>query len=380
MLQSDEVSLLFLPLAHVLAKIITLVGVEWGTKCAFATDMGALLDEFEMVQPTMIAAVPRIFEKVYNGAQQKAHAEGHGAIFDKAAEVAVQWSKHQGDHVPHPVTSAEHALFDQLVYKKVEAAFGGRLRFAFSGGGPLGERLTHFYNGVGVKVFEGYGLTETSPTLTVNRLGSWKPGTVGQALMGTSIRIAPDGEILAKGPQIFQGYWRNEQATSESFDPEGWFKSGDIGDLDDDGYLRITGRKKELIVTAAGKNVAPAPLEDRIRAHPLISQAVVVGDARPFVAALITIDEEAFVTWATQGALGGIDASEGTHHPALLAEVQAAIDDANKSVSRAESIRKFAVLPHDLTVVDGELTPTLKVRRTVVEKAYGSVIDDLYGS
>ena len=380
MLQPDEVSLLFLPLAHVLTKIITLVGVEWGTKGAFATDMGALLEEFAMVQPTMIAAVPRIFEKVFNGAQQKAHAEGHGAIFDKAADVAVQWSRHHGDHVPHPLTSAEHVLFDRLVYKQVEAAFGGRLRFAFSGGGPLGERLTHFFNGVGVKVLEGYGLTETSPTLTVNRLGAWKPGTVGQALMGTSIRIAPDGEILAKGPQVFQGYWRNEQATSETFDGDGWFKTGDIGDLDDEGYLRITGRKKELIVTAAGKNVAPAPLEDRIRAHPLISQAVVVGDARPFVAALITIDEEAFATWATQGALGGTAVSQATDHPELLAEVQAVIDDANQSVSRAESIRKFAVLPHDLTVVNGELTPTLKVRRAVVEKAYGPVIDDLYGN
>jgi long-chain acyl-CoA synthetase len=380
MLQPDEVSLVFLPLAHVLAKIITLVGVEWGIKGAFATNMDALLEEFAMVQPTMIAAVPRIFEKVFNGAQQKAQAEGHGAIFDKAADVAVQWSRHHEGHVPHPLTSAEHSLFDRLVYKKVEAAFGGRLRFAFSGGGPLGERLTYFFNGVGVKVLEGYGLTETSPTLTVNRLGAWKPGTVGQALMGTSIRIAPDGEILAKGPQVFRGYWRNEQASSETFDADGWFKTGDIGDLDDDGYLRITGRKKELIVTAAGKNVAPAPLEDRIRAHPLISQAVVVGDARPFVAALITLDQEAFATWATQGTLGGTAASQATDHPALLAEVQAAIDDANESVSRAESIRKFAVLPHDLTIVNGELTPTLKVRRAVVEKAYGSVIDDLYGS
>ena len=380
MLQPDEVSLVFLPLAHVLAKIITLVGVEWGIKGAFATDVDALLEEFAMVQPTMIAAVPRIFEKVFNGAQQKAQAEGHGAIFDKAADVAVQWSLHGEGHVPHPITSAEHALFDRLVYKKVKAAFGGQLRFAFSGGGPLGERLTHFFNGVGVKVLEGYGLTETSPTLTVNRLGEWKPGTVGRALMGTSIRVASDGEILAKGPQVFLGYWRNEQATSETFDANGWFKTGDIGDLDDDGYLRITGRKKELIVTAAGKNVAPAPLEDRIRAHPLISQAVVVGDARPFVAALITLDEEAFVTWSTQGALGGTAASQATDDPALLAEVQAAIDDANESVSRAESIRKFAVLPHDLTVVNGELTPTLKVRRAVVEKAYGSVIDDLYRS
>jgi long-chain acyl-CoA synthetase len=378
MLQTDEVGLLFLPLAHVLSKIIALVGVEWGTKDAFASDPAALLEEFAMVQPTMIAAVPRIFEKVFNGAQQKAHAEGHAAVFDKAADVAVAWSRHHEDRAPHPVISAEHALFEQPVYKKVEAAFGGRLRFAFSGGGPLGERLTHFFNGVGVKVFEGYGLTETSPTLTVNRLGAWKPGTVGQALMGTNLRIASDGEILAKGPQVFQGYWCNEQATAESLDADGWFRTGDIGDLED-GYLRITGRKKELIVTAAGKNVAPAPLEDRIRAHPLISQAVVVGEARPFIAALITIDEEALVSWAARGALGA-EAAWALDHPALLAEVQAAIDDANRSVSRAESIRKFAVLPHDLTVGSGELTPTLKVRRSVVEKAYGPVIDELYGN
>lgn len=380
MLRSDEVCLLFLPLAHVLAKTVALVCMEWGAKAAFATDISSLLEEFEIAQPTMIGAVPRIFEKVFNGAQQKAQAEGHGAIFAKAADVAVSWSQKQGDRVPHLLTTAEHALFEQLVYKKVEAAFGGRLRFAFSGGGPLGERLTHFFNGVGVKVFEGYGLTETSPTLTVNRLGAWKPGTVGQALMGTSIRIASDGEILAKGPQVFRGYWRNEQATAESFDPDGWFKTGDIGDLDEDGYLRVTGRKKELIVTAAGKNVAPAPLEDRIRAHPLISQAVVVGDARPFVAALIAIDEEAFEIWAAKGPVEGAVLSASVDHPALLAEIQSAIDEANMSVSRAESIRKFAVLPHDLTVADGELTPTLKVRRAVVEKAYGPIIEDLYRS
>ena len=214
MLQPDEVSLVFLPLAHVLAKIITLVGVEWGIKGTFASDMGALLEEFAMVQPTMIAACPRLLEGVQRCPAEGAGREATGRSSTKPPISRSQWSLHQEDHVPHPLTSAEHALVDRLVYKKVEAAFGGRLRFAFSGGGPLGERLTHFFNGVGVKVLEGYGLTETSPTLTVNRLGAWKPGTVGRALMGTSIRVAPDGEILAKGPQVFQGYWRNEQATA----------------------------------------------------------------------------------------------------------------------------------------------------------------------
>jgi len=379
MLQPDETILLFLPLAHVLTKIIALVCVEWGAKLAFAPDTASLTEELAAVRPTLVAAVPRLFEKVFNGAAQKAHEEGHPALFEKAADVAVHWSEHHGGRAPHPLTDAEHIVFDQLVYKKIRAVFGGRLRFAFSGGGPLGERLAHFFNGIGVKVFEGYGLTETSPTLTLNRADAWKPGTVGQPLAATTIRIASDGEILARGPQVFTGYWHNEDATAAMFDADGWFLTGDIGELDDDGFLRITGRKKELIVTAAGKNVAPAPLEDRLRAHPLISQALVVGNARPFVAALLTIDEEAFGAWAAERALSVRAVAELITHPVLLTEIQRAIDEANKSVSRAESIRKFTVLPHDLSVGSGELTPTLKVRRSVVEKAYAHLIDDLYG-
>jgi long-chain acyl-CoA synthetase len=265
------------------------------------------------------------------------------------------------------------------VYRKVKAVFGGRMRFAFSGGGPLGERLTHFFNGMGVKVFEGYGLTETSPTLTVNRADAWKPGTVGRPLASTSIRIAADGEILAKGPQVFQGYWHNDTATAETFDADGWFRTGDIGELDDDGFLRITGRKKELIVTAAGKNVAPAPLEDRVRAHPLVSQAVVVGDGRPFVAALVTLDAETSVQWATDTGLGELPPSDLATKPELLAVIQDAVEEANRAVSRAESIRTFRVLPTDLTIAAGELTPTLKVRRAVVEKSYADVIEAIYG-
>ena len=266
------------------------------------------------------------------------------------------------------------------MYRKLRAVFGGRMRFAVSGGGPLGERLTHFFNGVGVKIFEGYGLTETSPTLTVNRADAWKPGTVGTPLAATSIRIADDGEILAKGPQVFQGYWRNEAATAETFDDDGWFLTGDIGALDDDGFLRITGRKKELIVTAAGKNVAPAPLEDRLRAHPLISQAVVVGDARPFIAALITLDPEAITAVGRRDmACGDAPMTELAENADLRAVIQSAVDDANRSVSRAESIREFALLPDGPDHRSGELTPTLKVRRAVVEKHYADVIERMYG-
>jgi len=377
-LEPEEVTLLFLPLAHVLTKIIALVGTEWGIKLAFASDMAHLQEELAMVRPTMVVAVPRVFEKVFNSAQSKAHTEGHGSIFDKAVEVAIRWSR---DHVAgrhRPITAAEHAAFDRLVYRKLQAVFGGRMRFAFSGGGPLGERLTHFFNGAGVTVFEGYGLTETSPTLTLNRTGAWKPGTVGRPLAVTAIRTGGDGEILAKGPQVFGGYWRNEAATSETFADDGWFRTGDIGELDGDGFLRITGRKKELIVTAAGKNVAPEPLEDRIRAHPLVSQAVVVGDARPFIAALVTLDEDAVREWAAGHGRGDAAAADLVDDETLGAEVQAAIDDANRSVSRAESIRKFALLPRDLTIESGELTPTLKVRRSIVEKSYQHVIDGLY--
>jgi long-chain acyl-CoA synthetase len=378
MLEPGEVSLVFLPLAHVLMKIIALVSVECGIKMAFATDVSHLQEELAMVEPTMIVAVPRVFEKVYNAAQHRAHGEGHGALFDKAVEVAIRWSRNRAARRPRPITEIEHAVMERLVYRKMKAVFGGRMRFAFSGGGPLGERLTHLFHAVGVQIFEGYGLTETSPTLTINRADAWKAGTVGRPLAGTSIRLGDDGEILAKGPQVFRGYWHNDAATAEVFDDEGWFRTGDLGTIDDQGFLRITGRKKELIVTASGKNVAPAPLEDRLRAHPLISQAVVVGDARPFIAALIALDADSLAAWTSEhgvsdtpmnGLIGNVD---------LVAAVQAAVDDANRSVSRAESIRKFALLPADLSIARGELTPTLKVRRAVVERRYAALIEKMY--
>ena len=368
--QDDEVFLMFLPLAHILAKIVGMTGMELGAKQAFCSGLDHLQEEMQMVKPTMVCAVPRIFEKVYNGAEHKAQGEGHGGIFSKAADVAIHWSRSPG-----PITRVEHATLDPLVYRKIRAVFGGRLRFAFSGGGPLGERLTHFYNGVGIKIFEGYGLTETSPTLTVNRADNWRPGTVGRPMAATTIRIADDGEILARGPQVFAGYWHNELATADVVDDERWFHTGDVGEIDDGGFLRITGRKKEILVTAAGKNVAPAPLEDRLRAHALISQAVVVGDRRPFIAALVTLDEAAASQWAAEH---GGDLATLIDGPELRALLQEAVDQANKSVSKAESIRKFSILPVDFTIAAGELTPTLKVRRSVVEKAYAPVIEQLY--
>ena len=378
MLLPEEVSLLFLPLAHVLTKIIALVGVEWGIKLAFATDVAHLQEELAMVRPTMIVAVPRVFEKIFNAAQHQAYAEGHGALFDKATEIAIRWSSDHAAGHHGPVTDLEHAALDRLVLRRIRAVFGGRMRFAFSGGGPLGERLTHFFNGCGVRIFEGYGLTETSPTLSANRADAWKPGTVGTPLAGTSIFIEADGEILAQGPQVFSGYWHNAAATHEALDVQGRFRTGDVGMLDDAGFLRITGRKKELIVTAAGKNVAPAPLEDRLRAHPLISQAVVVGDARPFVAALVTLDAEALREWMAEHGTPGRRPDDLVDDSELRAAIQSAIDDANRSVSRAESIRKFVILRGDLTIDSGELTPTLKVRRAAVVERYSDVIEGLY--
>jgi long-chain acyl-CoA synthetase len=373
-----DTGLLFLPLAHALTKVNALFAVATGVRLGFATDIGHLPTELKMYKPSTLAAVPRIFEKVYNTASHTAHQAGKGAIFERAASTAIRWSTANTTGHVMPWLKLEHAVFDHLVYRKVHAAFGERLRLAFSGGGPLGERLTLFFAGVGVRIYEGYGLTETSPTLTVNRPGAWKPGTVGRPLAGTSIAIADDGEIVVKGPQVFAGYWRHDAATAESFDDDGWFRTGDIGELDDDGFLRITGRKKELIVTAAGKNVAPAPLEDRLRAHELVSQAMVVGEAMPFIAALITIDASAFADWAKEHDRRGVPFEQVRTDAVFLAEIQAAVDHANASVSRAESIRNFTILPHDLSIEAGELTPTLKMRRAVVAKRYAGDIERLY--
>ena len=299
-------ALLFLPLAHIFARMIQVAIIEAGAILAHTPNMKNVAPDLAEFQPTFLLGVPRVFEKVYNGAEQRAIAGGKGAIFARAADTAVAWSKAESSGGAGLGLRLRHALFDRLVYGKLRTATGGRLTAAVCGGSALGERLGHFFRGVGIEVFEGYGLTETSAPCSVNMPGANKIGTVGKPLPGVSIRIADDGEILAKGRHVFHGYWHNDQATDDAIDADGWYHTGDVGELDADGYLRITGRKKEILVTAAGKNVAPAPLEDALRAHPLISQAMVVGDGRPFVATLITLDPEALEHWkSVNGRAGG---------------------------------------------------------------------------
>jgi long-chain acyl-CoA synthetase len=373
-------TLLFLPLAHVFARIIQVGCIEGGIVLGHCGDIAGLLPALASFQPTFILAVPRVFEKVYNSAEQKAVSEKKGAIFGRAAGVAVAYSQAlDAPGRPSFGLRAQHALFDRLVYGKLRAALGGRAQYAVSGGAALTERLSHFFRGIGVTVLEGYGLTETTAAATVNRPDRNKIGTVGMPLPGVGIKIAADGEILISGKNVFPGYWRNEAATKEAFAEDGWFATGDMGELDEEGFLRITGRKKELIVTAGGKNVAPTVLEDRLRSHALISQCMVVGDGRPFIAALITLDPEAFGPWKERnGKPAGAPVAALREDPDLVAAVQAAVDDANLAVSRAESIRKFRILDGDFTQEAGQLTVKLGIRRSVIMKDFAADIDALY--
>jgi long-chain acyl-CoA synthetase len=372
-------TLLFLPIAHVFGRVIEIGSLYVGCTLGHTADVKNLIDDLAAFRPTFVLAVPRVFEKVYNSAKQRAHGSGKGKIFDRAEAVAIAYSEAtQRGSVPARL-KLQHAVFDKLVYAKLRAALGGNCVAAVSGGAPLGARLGHFFHGVGVTVYEGYGLTETTAGICVNRPGALRIGTVGQPVGGVSVRIADDGELLVRAPLVFAGYWRNDVATDEAIDPAGWFHTGDLGEIDADGFVRITGRKKELIVTAAGKNVAPAVLEDRIRAHWLISQCLVVGDQKPFIAALITIDPESWPAWLQQhDRPAGTEVAELIDDPDLHADVQAAVDDANKAVSTAESIRKFAILAEDWTEQGGQLTPSLKLKRTVVHKEAAGEIAALY--
>jgi len=372
-------TLLFLPLAHSFARIIEVGCLESGSILGHWADTASIATVLPEFRPTFLLAVPRVFEKVFNTAQQQASASGaKNRIFQASVNAAIAWSRSRdaGAAAPGPALRLRHGLFDRLVYAKLRAAVGGQVRFAVSGGAPLGERLGHFFRGAGITILEGYGLTETSAAATVNRPTRNKIGTVGLPLPGVGLKIADDGEILLRGPNVFPGYWHNKEATAEALDQDGWFHSGDIGGLDEEGFLQVTGRKKELIVTAGGKNVAPAVLEDRLRAHPLISQCVVVGDGRPFIAALITLDPEGLEFWRQQhGKPADADVRDD---PELLAEIQGAVDDANKAVSRAESIRSFRILPSDFTEANGYLTPSLKVKRNVVLADYADEIGAIY--
>jgi len=387
LLDKGEKLLVFLPLAHVLARAITIAAFSNKVTLGFTSDVKNLVPILGVFKPTLVVSVPRVFEKVYNTAEQNARDGGKGKIFAAAAATAIEWSEAKATGRPGLLLNLKHALFDRLVYGKLRAALGGNCRAAISGGAPLGARLGHFYRGVGVTIYEGYGLTETSAAITVNRVDDVKVGSVGKLVPGNAMRLADDDELLVSGGVVFGGYWQNQAETDAVFTADarsdgtsvGWFHTGDLGAIDDDGFLTIVGRKKEIIVTAGGKNVAPALLEDRLRAHPLISQAMVVGDAQPFIAALITIDPEAFPGWKQRN---GKDASatvgDLAEDPDLLAEVDLAVKDANQAVSHAESIRKIRILPVDFTEDTGELTPTLKVKRKVVAEKFAADIEALY--
>jgi long-chain acyl-CoA synthetase len=377
---ADCSTLLFMPLAHVFARIIEIGCLESGAVLGHWQDIGTVAEGLREFHPTFLLAVPRVFEKVFNTAQQQAAASpAKSKIFAAATATAIAYSEATDSGRPGLGLQARHALFDRLVYGKLKAAVGGNVTYAVSGGAPLGERLGHFFRGAGITVLEGYGMTETSAAATVNKPSRNKLGTVGQPLPGVSARIADDGEILLRGGIVFAGYWQSDAATKETLDADGWLHTGDLGSLDSEGFLRVTGRKKELIVTAGGKNVSPAVLEDQLRAHPLISQVMVVGDNRPFIACLITLDPEAFEHWKQQHSKPADAApADLATDPDLLAEIQAAIDDANKVVSRAESIRKFRILPIDFTTDNDYITPSLKVKRAVVAEDFAADIEALY--
>jgi long-chain acyl-CoA synthetase len=385
-LDKGQKLLVFLPLAHVLARAITISAFSNKVTLGFTSDVKNLVPILAVFKPTLVVSVPRVFEKVYNTAEQNAHDGGKDKIFAMAANTAIEWSEAQ-DGGGGLLLNLKHAVFDKLVYGKLRAALGGNCHAAISGGAPLGARLGHFYRGVGVTIYEGYGLTETSAAITVNRIAEIKVGSVGKLLPGNSMRIDDDGELLVKGGVVFGGYWHNEEETAAVFTADArsgeatadWFHTGDLGAIDENGFLTIVGRKKEIIVTAGGKNVAPALLEDRLRAHPLISQALVVGDAQPFIAALIAVDPEAFPGWKQRnGKDESATVGDLAEDPDLVAEIELAVKEANQAVSHAESIRKFRILPVDFTEETGELTPTMKVKRKVVAEKFASDIDALY--
>jgi long-chain acyl-CoA synthetase len=372
-------TLLFLPVAHVFGRMVQIGSISAGLHMAHCSDpVGRLPMDLASFKPTFVLAVPRIFEKIYNGAEAKAEAAGKGDIFRKAAAVAIAYSEALDKKKVSPILKLKHGLFDKLVYSKIRAGMGGRVEAAISGGAPLGARLGHFYRGAGVTVLEGYGLTETTAGATLNLIGAQRVGSVGRPIPGTSVKIAEDGEVLLRGPIVMDGYWQNPAANDEVFDSERWFKSGDLGKLDDDGFLYIVGRKKEIIVTAGGKNVAPAVLEDRLRAHPLVSQCIVVGDNQPFIAALVTLDPDALKGWVANNKKDGAAIGDLVNDPDLIAVVQTAVDEANKAVSKAESIRKFTLLPTDFTIAGGHLTAKLSVKRHVVAKEFAKEIDALF--
>jgi long-chain acyl-CoA synthetase len=372
-------TVLFLPLAHAFARLIQVGMVQARATMVHSADMARVLEQLRRHRPTFILAVPRVFEKMHHQARQQAHDARRGWLFTVADRVAVRYSRAlDTPRGPNAPLRLVHAVYDVMVYRKLRAALGGRCRTAIVGGAPLGERLGHFFRGAGITVLEGYGLTETSPALTVNTPSAHRIGTVGRPLPGVELRIADNGEVQARGDVVFPGYWNNADATRATFTPEGWLRTGDLGSIDADGFLRITGRMKEVLVTASGKNVTPAPIEDAVRAHPLVSQCMLIGDGRPYVAALVTIDPQAWRRWRSDHGRSGASLAELRDSPELRSEIRSAINRANRAVSKAEQVKTFRILPRDFTEADGELTPTLKVKRNVVAERYAADVDALY--
>ncbi|MEV0465179.1 AMP-dependent synthetase/ligase [Nocardia tengchongensis] len=380
-LQPGRKSLLFLPLAHVFARAVALAAFDAGVTVAHTADWSTLVEQFGQYKPNFILSVPRVFEKVFNGAKQKAHDGGKGKIFDYATEIAIQYSQSLETGGPGVVLKLQHLVLDKLVFSKLREAMGGQCSSAVSGGGPLGARLGHYFRGAGVTIYEGYGLTESTAAVSVNTPKFIKVGSVGRPLPGHGAKVADDGELLIRGPVVFGGYWNNPEASADAFDAEGWFKTGDLGAIDEQGFIAITGRKKEILVTAGGKNVSPAMLEDSLRQNALISQVMVVGDGQPFIGALVTLDPEALPAWKTRN---GIPADTPIEHlienPALVGEINDAVAATNKLVSHAEAIKKVRILSVDWTQEGGELTPKLSLKRAVVMKQYAADVDAIYNS
>lgn len=377
-LTRDSTTILFIPLAHIFARFISFQTLASGSKVAHTPDVKNLVPDLKSFQPDFLLAVPRVFEKVYNSALLNAQDGGKGKIFERGAAVAVEYSKAKEAGSIGVGLRLRHWVFDKLLYSKIRAAMGGHVKDAISGGGPLGAYLSHFFRGVGVNIKEGYGLTETTAPVTVNRPGKTRVGTVGLPAPGCGIRIADDGEILASGVCVFKGYHNLPEKTADEL-VDGWFSTGDIGHLDENGFLTITGRKKEIIVTASGKNVAPAQLEDQIRSDGLISQVIVIGDNQKFVAAIVTLDEETAPSWLKQHQLDtNMSMADMAAHPAVIDHVQKLIDQANESVSRAESIREFRIADRDFTIEGGQMTPSMKIRRETIMRDFAELIDDIY--
>ena len=376
----DASTLIFLPLAHVFGRLIQVAMLRGEVTIGHCPNPVSLLKDLGSFKPTFLLAVPRVFEKVFNGSAAKAHEASpvKGKIFDRAAATAIAYSEAlDHGHVSKGLT-IKHGLYDKLVYSKLRHAMGGRVTHAISGGAALGSRLGHFYRGIGLIILEGYGLTETTAGSTLNLPSALKIGSVGRPLPGSGARIESDGEILLKGPHVFAGYWNNAGATAEAMTTDGWFRTGDIGELDGDGYLRITGRKKELIVTAGGKNVAPAVLEDRLRANPIVSQCVVVGDNKPYIGALITLDQDALPQILAANNIESAPMSELINNADVRALVQKAVNAANEAVSNSEAIKKFVIMPEDLTIDNGYLTPKMSIRRHLIVQDFASDIESLY--